>query len=976
MRIETCTPIACRQECLPHCRKDYARLSIVLAALACVAAGAYDFPTFHGNSQRTGWNNQETILTPANVASPAFGQIWQSPVLDGSNPHVYACPLYVDSVAISTPLYNGKFRVVFAATTNDYVYAINASQANGVAPGTILWKLSVGSPGGGGTQDGAPVGVLGTPHIDVPNNRIYLAATDAGTSAWRAWAVDIRTGLAIPGWPVVINNSTVSPQCNNGPSMFQAIGLMSQRGGLNLSADGSQLYVPFGGYNDTAAGFMIVINTATPAIQCAFTNAQDQTAINNGGMWASGGATLDLAGNIFATSGNAKWDDGTVNGGLGNNAVGLWAQTLLRWPKPTGTGNTALNLDGTYTPFNWDDADKGDIDLCGSAPVVIPDLNPALTSTPYLVTFGGKQGNIYLVNRSVLPGNLTRRPTKNNTNSIADLSLWDPNTNLAYYNTNPAFPGQPQPGPLNVFGPYEPDVGNTDHAKSRATPVYYRAPDGTNYIFASGSTKSAPGSTSNVVPSLARLKINLTPGQPAFVSLDQTENTLVCVSPGSPIVSSDSNGNNAIVWLLEAHVGRGTALGNEASPGSPPTPHPQLHAIDATTMQKIWTTNNASDTSTVLDYGGKYNACTVAHGMVFVGTDRIQAFGLNNVYLGNVGDVVINNGTLRYGAASSTSTRNVTTGDPNATMDVPNTLTVSTPLNGIGSVTKTNVGTVFLNGTNTFTGATNVKAGRLRGNGSIAGNLVVTDTVYPGATSTASTPGEVFTVNGSADFATNGGTLRARVSNTSAVAPAFDMLSILNQTGSPIGGNSKLALVLNTVSGDYASGGPYEATVLKTNAATITAPFASITYNGSASPPQGTSVVYRNGAATVTPSVATPADRVVFALNGSAVTPINVDSFSARREGAGVVVEWTCVSEFQNAGFNLFRRYVNKGIGPWTHGEHEFDSGAHHGRRSAHVSDRRLAGRGHLRVSAPKPQRDRRHGIAGAARRAGGRIVL
>src|SRR5262249_28110084 len=59
-------------------------------------AGAPNTTQFHGDAARTGFNQNETFLTPTNVAS-SFGQVWQSPVLDG---HLYASPLYLDSVLI------------------------------------------------------------------------------------------------------------------------------------------------------------------------------------------------------------------------------------------------------------------------------------------------------------------------------------------------------------------------------------------------------------------------------------------------------------------------------------------------------------------------------------------------------------------------------------------------------------------------------------------------------------------------------------------------------------------------------------------------------------------------------------------------------------------------------------------------------------------------------------------------------------
>jgi len=114
-------------------------------------------PTFHYDSQRTGWNSNETVLTPANVASPQFGALWNSPPLDSVvlggrtyPPHLYATPLYVDAVLITGGAYaGGQFSAVFAATTNNYVYAINAFDSPGppaVPAGTILWSQSLGTP--------------------------------------------------------------------------------------------------------------------------------------------------------------------------------------------------------------------------------------------------------------------------------------------------------------------------------------------------------------------------------------------------------------------------------------------------------------------------------------------------------------------------------------------------------------------------------------------------------------------------------------------------------------------------------------------------------------------------------------------------------------------------------------------------------------------------------------------------------------
>src|SRR5437764_5908426 len=59
-------------------------------------SGAPDTSQFHADSARSGFYQNETFLTPANVAS-SLGPVWQSPVLDG---HLYASPLYEDGVLI------------------------------------------------------------------------------------------------------------------------------------------------------------------------------------------------------------------------------------------------------------------------------------------------------------------------------------------------------------------------------------------------------------------------------------------------------------------------------------------------------------------------------------------------------------------------------------------------------------------------------------------------------------------------------------------------------------------------------------------------------------------------------------------------------------------------------------------------------------------------------------------------------------
>src|SRR5579863_2221661 len=329
------------------------RVRLAAVLLFPFASGAqYNVLTFHGDSQRTGWISGEKILTPANVSGGAFGPLWDSAPFDSLiikgktyPPHLYASPLYVDRVAMA----GGEFHVVYAASSNGFVYAVNAGQIEvktgqrqafeSAAPGTILWSRQLNTPSG--TLDGGvPLGILSTPVIDLKPAppRIYVASADKD-QGWQVFALDLTTGAILPGWPLNINHATLAHINQNGPPLFRPPAEMSQRGALNLSPDGKLLYIPFGAYFDSAVGWMIAVDTTTPALASAFSAAPSRLNYANGGMWASGGPAIDSEGNVFSTTGN-----GTMNTPA---TPGYWGQSVLEW----GPG-VPLRLVGTYTPWN------------------------------------------------------------------------------------------------------------------------------------------------------------------------------------------------------------------------------------------------------------------------------------------------------------------------------------------------------------------------------------------------------------------------------------------------------------------------------------------------------------------------------------------------------------------------------------------------------------------------------------------------
>lgn len=560
---------------------------------------------FHGDAVRSGWNPRETALTPATVSSGRFGKRWDSPAFDafeGVPGRAYASPLYLEEVKLTGGTFEGRILdAVFVATSNADVYAVSATSAGEVPPGTVLWKRHLGDPGH--SIDGLRIGALSTPVLDVNVQppRLYVAADvkDPGVevgAGWRVFALDVGSGSVLPGWPVLLNASTMLPVNQNGPAALVDASKLSQRGGLALSPDGRLLYVPFGGYFSGSVGWLVAIDTVNRQVASSFSSAPEmRLGIANGGIWASGGPAVDADGSVWAVTGNSP----------PGNLERTWGVSVLRW-----SSGLPLQLTGVYTPWNHCQLDTGDIDLSGSGVTLLPEIRG--TSTPRLAVVGGKQGNVYLLDRDHLPGALDARGPCNfqsPTDSPPDGSLWDPSAPRPYYRNG-------SPGPLNVFGPYSEDDGWAMKAKARSTPAVFQAEDGTTYVVVTGSTKDPLDLVTDRPPSVARLRVvTPSPSRPAYLEIEAYEMTLVFKSPGTPVISSNG-GRDAIAWIVEPNATRMDSLVT-----APPA---TLHAVDVMRMQAIWSSGAGE-----LYPGAKYYHPVVARGQVIVATDRVSAFGVD-----------------------------------------------------------------------------------------------------------------------------------------------------------------------------------------------------------------------------------------------------------------------------------------------------------------------------------------------------------
>jgi hypothetical protein len=159
---------------------------LFISSNALLAAGQTSVTTYHYDNNRTGWNHNETVLTPANVLSPSFGLLRTVPLDD----QVDAQPLVVPSVVITAGNYQGTHDVVYVATEGNTVYAID------VHSGTVLLNPNFGAPVSyplGCGNNGPNVGINSTPVINLDSKTLYVMVytRDVDALAYRLHALDL-----------------------------------------------------------------------------------------------------------------------------------------------------------------------------------------------------------------------------------------------------------------------------------------------------------------------------------------------------------------------------------------------------------------------------------------------------------------------------------------------------------------------------------------------------------------------------------------------------------------------------------------------------------------------------------------------------------------------------------------------------------------------------------------------------------------
>jgi len=343
--------------------------------------------TYHYDNNRTGWDQHESVLTPANVASSKFGLLTTVTLDD----QVDAQPLYVPGANITAGNFKGTQNVVYVVTENDTVYAINADS------GAVLLSQNLGAPVVfplGCNNNGPNVGITSTPVIDTSNNTLYLIAytQDSTGPAYRLHALDLGS-LADTMTPQLVS---ATHMLSDGTTFDFNATYQRQRPAL-LEANGN-IYAGFGSFCDFDAnvsrGWLLGWNASTLAplstnqVFNTLANSPDSFFLSS--IWMSGyGPAADDEGNILFVTGNSDYSGTTYNG-----VTNIQESTI----KVSSDLTTVLDL---FTPSDQASLDEGDTDFGSGGALVLPDQPGPV---PHLVVAAGKDGNMYFMDEDKLGG--------------------------------------------------------------------------------------------------------------------------------------------------------------------------------------------------------------------------------------------------------------------------------------------------------------------------------------------------------------------------------------------------------------------------------------------------------------------------------------------------------------------------------------------------------------------------------------------
>ena len=361
-----------------------------------VNAPGFDVTTYHYDNARDGLNANEKTLTLSNVNSTNFGKIGFY-AADGK---VNAEPLYLSAF----PIKGGTHNVLYVASEHDSVYAFDADT------GSILWQVSVLASGETTSDDhgcgqiSPEIGITSTPGIDRNLGAIFVVAMSKdknGAYHQRLHALNLATGAEMEGGPTEITASFPGNGygSENGVQTFDP-GQYAQRAGLLLMHGSILMGWSSHCDGDPYTGWLMMYNAATlqqTSVLNLTPNGPSSPHYNNGegSIWQSGaGLAGDAQGNVYFLDANGTFD--TTLDANGFPSQGDFGNAFMK----VSTAGNKLTAADYFNTYNTVSQSTSDLDLGSGGVLLLPDVTDSNGATRYLAVGAGKDGNIYVVDRT------------------------------------------------------------------------------------------------------------------------------------------------------------------------------------------------------------------------------------------------------------------------------------------------------------------------------------------------------------------------------------------------------------------------------------------------------------------------------------------------------------------------------------------------------------------------------------------------
>ena len=318
----------------------------VSSMFLCTWMYGADWPMFAHDPMRTGWASLETSLSTSIVSQMKL--LWKVQV---TNDPKFLTALTVPVVATGIETSQGTMTLVYVAGSSNNFYALNA------VDGSVVWnrKFDTRLAATGGPFQGTwvcPNGITATPAIDRGRRTVYVIAMDG-----RLYGLDLATGK--DKFPAV---TFVAP--------------FSKNWSLNI-VEGIIYTSLSQNCGDGASGFysIDVSNPRRPLVRRLLLSSTD-----SGGIWGRGGPVIGGNHRIFGFTADGKFDP----------FAGEFSSSVVAASLPD------LELADYFTPTDWQQITKDDLDMGSASPVSFTYKNFNLLAG------GGKQAVVYLMDADSL----------------------------------------------------------------------------------------------------------------------------------------------------------------------------------------------------------------------------------------------------------------------------------------------------------------------------------------------------------------------------------------------------------------------------------------------------------------------------------------------------------------------------------------------------------------------------------------------